>query len=136
MSKFQELYEALTFETNKPVFDLFAKLFQARDFFHLSHLKTQGAGSYAAHVALNDAYDKILGLVDGIVESWQGSHGKLADITLSAVAADTDPVVYITSLVKYIEVSRKSISESWLQNEIDEVQKLLTSTLYKLENLK
>ena len=129
------MYEALAID-DAAACELFAKLFQARDFLHLTHLKVSGPGAYAEHVALNDAYDKILPLVDGMIESWQGSRGKIAEISLDAVSADIEPIEYVKNIIAYIEVNRKSISESWLQNEIDEVQKLLTTTLYKLENLK
>ena len=115
--------------------DFFGKLFEARDYLHLAHLRITGEGSFAGHKALNEAYDGLLELADGIVEAYQGVHG-LMEIKVPQVIADNEPVEYLQNLSAYIEINREQFAESWMQNEIDEVQKLIASTLYKLKYLK
>jgi hypothetical protein len=112
-----------------------ARLFEARDYLHLAHLKVSGPGAYAAHTALGSAYDGLLGLADGIIEAYQGVHG-LLDIKISASSYDGKHLEYIESLYKQIETDRSIFKESHIQNQIDEIQSLLASTQYKLKNLK
>lgn len=50
-------------------------LFASRTQAHIFHLQTIGEGSFAMHSALNIYYDDIVGLVDGLVESYQGRYG-------------------------------------------------------------
>lgn len=115
--------------------EFFGKLFAARDYFHLAHLNISGSGAYAAHVALNEAYDGILDLTDGMVESYQGLHG-IIEIVIPGTSYSVDAISYTDMLCKEIDNNRKMFIESFMQNEIDELQKLLATTLYKLANLK
>jgi len=56
---------------------LIAKVFMARNNTHIAHWKTK---SYAEHVALGDFYDKVIDLVDSLVECYQGNFGLIGDI--------------------------------------------------------
>ena len=49
-------------------------LFHSRTQAHTFHLQTN---SFAAHKALNEYYDEIINIVDGLVESYQGRYGIL-----------------------------------------------------------
>ena len=52
--------------------ELVMRCFHARTNAHVLHLKTR---SYAAHKALNEFYDEIVGLADSFAEAWQGDYG-------------------------------------------------------------
>ena len=81
MQKVASLIKASSLSKKDPLIDLVEKLFQSRDIMHLAHLKSN---SYAAHVALGDYYDSVLGFADDLVETYQGCEGKLADINILA----------------------------------------------------
>ena len=49
--------------------------FHSRTQSHVFHLRVRGAGAYAAHKALNEYYDEVVDIVDGLVESYQGKYG-------------------------------------------------------------
>jgi DNA-binding ferritin-like protein len=49
---------------------LISYLLHSRSQAHVFHLQVTGAGSYAAHKALNGYYDSIVDLIDGLVESY------------------------------------------------------------------
>ena len=115
--------------------EFLSRLFEARDYLHFAHLKVSGDGAYAAHKALNEAYDGILGLADGLVESYQGVHG-LVDLKTKSISYNGGHLEYIKTLYKYIDENRSVFKESFLQNQVDTVEELLASTIYKLENLK
>jgi len=85
-------------------------------------------------MALGGFYDTILDIADGIIEGYQGLYG-ITDFDITSVKA-TDPVSYLQEAYKWIESNRSIFKESWIQNEIDNVQSALASTIYKLVNLK
>lgn len=123
-------------KTNKPsnaVGDFIGMLFYSRNAAHLMHLKTT---SFAAHKALNDYYDGIVGIADSLAESYQGAYG-LINITIPAcTCGDDDPVSYFTELKSYLDTKRSLFKQSYHQNIIDEALELVTSTIYKLKFLK
>ena len=114
--------------------------FHSRTQVHQFHLGVSGPGAFAIHKALNEYYDEIVDLIDGLVESYQGKYGL---ITFKQVNGnDTDAskeniIAYFDKLIKFLETERQSekLKDSWIQNELDNVAKLLYSTKYKLVNL-
>lgn len=115
--------------------EFFGKLFNSRDVAHLTHLKINGGSAYSAHRALYDYYDEVVGLIDGLVESYQGKYG-LVDITVDR-STNTEPLTYLEDLARYIEVNRgKLIKDSFIENQVDTILELIYSTIYKLKFLK
>lgn len=103
---------------------------------HIFHLQTK---SYAEHKALQGYYEGIDGLVDTLVESYQGKYGILETYKAHKLLDYTDSeqvIKYFESIEKNIEKNRKSVKESFIQNQIDTVQELIYSTMYKLKFLK
>lgn len=103
---------------------------------HLMHLSTK---SYAQHVALGGYYEAIPGLVDGVIEAYQGRYDLVLRYTQSGgpdATSKSDPVKYLTGLQTYLDKQRKKLPpDANIQNEIDTVATLIDSTLYKLRFL-
>jgi hypothetical protein len=115
---------------------LVSYLFHSRTQAHVFHLQTP---SFAAHKALNDYYDEIIELTDGLIESYQGKYGIIMNYTnFSLMQYQNIEQVqeYFTALDTTIELLRQDTSDSYLQNQIDGVIELVRSTLYKLKYLK
>jgi len=112
-----------------------SNLFASRTQAHIFHLQTT---SFAKHKALNDYYDEIVDLTDGIVESYQGRYGIIEGYTagMPLVEGDNDVINYFESLCSYVEETRANLpQDSYIQNQVDEVVALIESTKYKLINL-
>jgi hypothetical protein len=112
------------------------KLLHSRNQIHIFHLQTK---SYAEHKALNDYYDGVLDLFDGLVESYQGKHGIITNYQCDGFedySSGEQVIQYLEDLEDSIESLRKSVKESYIQNQIDTVEELINSTLYKLKFLK
>lgn len=117
---------------------LISTLLASRNQAHIFHWQVEGIGSYSAHKALNKYYDEIVDLVDGIVESMQGRYGIQKGYTSPATfKEDGQFITYFEALSKYVETIRTKIpQDSYIQNEVDTVVKLIETTKYKLKNLK
>lgn len=116
---------------------LFGKLFQARDILHTRHLRPTNPGQLGSgweHKVLKSLYNNILDITDGIIESWQGKYG-LVEIVVPQ-SEYNDIVSYLEELAKFVESSYSMFPDSWVQNELDTLQKEIYSSLYKLKNLK
>lgn len=110
---------------------LFNKLFEIRDTLHLTHLY-QADRKLSTHLALGSAYESILDLVDQLVECYSGLYGQ-QDISIPSSTRTDNPMKYLMTSYQSIETMRKGISESFLQNIIDEIQAEIARTLYKLK---
>lgn len=122
---------------------LIGLLFLSRDVAHRAHLRANGVGAYAAHVALGDFYGVVIGHADSITEALQGEYGVLLDIPFLEDDSDGDVFLSIETTLRrhkswidqnrYNAVPRELTS---VQNIIDEVIASYQSVLYKLKFLK
>jgi hypothetical protein len=124
-------------QSNAIIGQFISTLFASRTQAHVFHLQTP---SFAAHKALNDFYDEIVGITDGIAESYQGKYGIITgygNIALQEYQSCEAIIMFFETLCMYVEKSRQMLpQDSYLQNQIDEVVALIKSTIYKLRFLK
>ena len=115
-------------------------LLHSRTQAHSFHVGVKGIGALSAHLALGHYYDTIGGIVDGLVEAYQGQYGLIKLQPVSGLDTNNDIkniIAYFVKLIAAVEKLRqeKKLQMSWLQNDIDTVVTLLYQTKYKLENL-
>jgi high-affinity Fe2+/Pb2+ permease len=116
--------------------DMVSILLHSQTQVHIFHLQTK---SYSEHKALQNYYEGIDGLVDGVIESYQGKYDVLTgykSIKTEEYKSNEQIIKYFKSLDSMVEKNRKGIKESFIQNQIDTIQELIFSTLYKLRFLK
>ena len=117
------------FTTVKPEIVL-GQLFQSRDIIHLSHLQTT---SFSEHKALDGYYSDLLGLVDSLVESYFGTIGKRLNFKIPG-SEYMNAKAHLTYMRDYVMKHRNvfGADNTHLQNILDEIIALITSTLYQL----
>jgi DNA-binding ferritin-like protein len=118
--------------------DMVCMLLHSQIQVHIFHLGVKGNGSYAAHKALQGYYEGIDALVDGIIESYQGKYGLLTNYKSfenESFKSIKQTIEYLKGLNDMIEDKRDCCDDSFIQNQIDTVQELIFSTLYKLRFL-
>jgi hypothetical protein len=103
------------------------------------HLQTKSQSSFAEHSALGGYYTEIGDKLDGLIESYQGKY----DIVKGYKSYPFEDYKNVDQLIKYfndlanmITSKRDCCKDSYIQNQIDEIETLIYSTLYKLRNLK
>jgi hypothetical protein len=116
--------------------EMISLLLHSRSQIHVLHLQTK---SYPEHMALNGYYDEIGGIIDGLVESYQGKYEILSgykSYNISDYTSTESTIKYLKELCSKVEKLRKCCDDSYIQNQIDNVCQLINSTLYKLRFLK
>ena len=116
--------------------DMVSILLHSQTQVHIFHLQTK---SYAEHKALQGYYEGIDALVDGLIESYQGKYDVITQynsIKNEDYKSNEQIIQYFKALDTMIEKNRKGVKESFIQNQIDTVQELINSTIYKLRFLK
>jgi hypothetical protein len=91
---------------------------------------------YSEHKTLNGFYDEILEHLDDLVESVAGIYGRPQGYSVVEptdwVSTD-ETIVYFKALYTYVETERKGLySESWIQQQIDNISQLIAQTIYLL----
>jgi hypothetical protein len=123
-------------DTNDDFCEMVCRLLHSQTQVHILHLQTT---SYSEHKALQKYYEGIDGLVDGIVESYQGKYGIIKNyktFKIEQYKNGKKTISYFERLLDIIEENRDSVDDSYIQNQIDTVQELINSTIYKLRFLK
>lgn len=110
--------------------EIIGRLFWLRDLTHARHLATR---SYARHKALEEVYNELVELFDGLTESYQGKYGLVAIKPYQIPYGDE--MAAITETCIYLEQVRGQLQEGYLQNQIDELHKLLYQAMYRLRYL-
>ena len=123
-------------ETKITFVSLLSKLLDSQRQVHIFHLQTK---SFAEHKALQDYYDAIGDIVDGIVESAQGKYGILTgwkSFPTQEYQSTEQCISYLKTLLDDISSAYIIVKDTYIQNQLDEVTTLINSTLYKLRFLK
>jgi hypothetical protein len=115
--------------------DIVCQLLHSQTQVHIFHLGTK---SYSEHKALQGYYEGIDALVDGVIESYQGKYGLLTNYKSfknQSYKNKNQVLKYFTGLLNMIEEKRDCCDDSFIQNQIDTIQELAYSTMYKLKFL-
>ncbi len=120
------------------VVKFFSKLFESREMAHIYHLTVKGEmGSHAAHTALGEYYEGILGFIDEMIEVYQGQYGIIEGYETidTSETRSKDKIEYFEELVEFVKAEKKCIKQedSHLLNIVDEAVALIYKTLYKLK---
>jgi hypothetical protein len=115
--------------------EMVCQLLHSQTQIHIFHLGTK---SYSEHKALQGYYEGIDALVDGVIESYQGKYGLLTNYKSfknQSYKNKNQVLKYFTGLLNIIEEKRDCCEDSYIQNQIDTIQELIYSTMYKLKFL-
>ena len=117
---------------------LISILLHSRTQTHIFHWQTNSVGSNAEHAALKGYYDGIVDLTDKLVESYQGKYDIVSGYKSYEIVnreSVQSSIQFLNAVADKVNELRGGIEESYIQNQIDTIQELLYSTLYKLRNL-
>lgn len=118
---------------NAKAAEFFVTLLHAATSVHLLHLQTR---SYSQHQALGSLYGDLPGLVDSVIESYQGKYGVITSYPSGYAVPTMEPLEFVSALSDYVMANREAVApDSEIQNDIDSIQAAINSTIYKLRFL-
>lgn len=116
-----------------------SELMNAGTSFHKLHLKVTGAGSFAAHKALNELYDALPGHADDLAEGYQGASSKLltyAEASPRKLDTVADAISYLNDMTSMVNGLQAKMPYSEIVNDLDTIKSTINSARYKLTFLK
>lgn len=115
------------------VTELASTLFHSQVASHIMHLQTK---SFAQHMALGGYYETITGLIDRLIEGAQGYQGMiLSGYAVPQVGDTSNPLEYFKNLLVKVKPLRDNLPHPFLEQVADDIIELISSTIYKLEQL-
>jgi len=132
--------ESVKSSESNPIVALVFELLNGVTKVHINHLRVNGSGAYAAHVAMGAFYDEVGDLADSIAEQYQGVTEKIISYPTTAelptMSTAEDCLSYMRTLYDMVNEAQDYCTYSEIDNTLDEVKSLINSTKYKLLFLK
>lgn len=116
--------------------NLIGLLLKARNVSHMWHWKVK---SFSQHLALGELYTGLSELTDQLFEMYMGKYGTESHVPLSGPNpfSEQDPLQFIRQLCEFLDSQESRIpQDGFLVNKFQEIQELVYTTKYKMENLK
>lgn len=128
------LKEKKNVSVNADIAKFVGKMFSFNNSLKLYHWHVTGKGSYAQHIALDQALEDLLDATDRLVETSYAVKGDL-DIVIPETANPADIVKHAEEFFKYTESQRELFAEAFTQAIIDDYQEAIQQLLYRLKRL-
>ncbi|MCC8019935.1 MAG: DUF5856 family protein [Rikenellaceae bacterium] len=123
-----------TNDANPEIGKLFGQLYSFNESLKLHHWQDTGEGSYARHMATDQALDSVRDLLDRLVETAVSAYGDI-EIVIPETRVPACLKEAICSTYKLIEDSKPLFAESFLQSILDEYQEALHQLNYRVTRL-
>ncbi|MDR0934041.1 MAG: DUF5856 family protein [Burkholderiaceae bacterium] len=100
----------------------------------LSHWAVTGKGSYARHMAIDEALNTLISVLDRLVETSIAMYGDLK-ITIPETKPPKDMVKHCQSFYAEVEKARDLFPEAFTQSILDDYHEALQQLLYRMIRL-
>ena len=114
--------------------DFFGKLYSFNTSLKLYHWHVTGKGSYAQHIALDQAIESLTDVLDRVVETSYSKYGEV-NVTVPETDVPRDIVEHAEKFYAYVEDQRELFSEDFTDSRIDDYQEGIQQLLYRLKRL-
>jgi len=107
-------------------------LHQAKTQGHVWHHQTT---LYPEHKALGHFYEGLTEIIDSLAESLQGLYPRFTGYTTKPLTdwKEGQSLEYLKMLCEYVQAERQGLGNAtWIQNEVDDLQKFLYQIKYEL----
>lgn len=113
---------------------IFGKMYSFATSLKLYHWHVTGQGSYAQHMALDQALESLTDILDRIVETSYVKYGA-PSITVPETKVPTDIARHCEKFYDEMQTARKLFSEEFTDSIIDDWQEGVQQLLYRLRRL-
>ena len=120
--------------SNTEIAAFIGELFSFNSSLKLFHWSVTGTGSYAKHMALDEAIASLLDVIDRITETTFAMVGDM-NISIPETKTPKDIVKHATDFYNYVEKHRDLFPEAFSQSIIDDYQESIQQLVYRLVRL-
>ncbi|WP_278623796.1 DUF5856 family protein [Parabacteroides gordonii] len=120
--------------SNKEIAAFIGELFSFNSSLKLFHWSVTGTGSYAKHMALDEAIASLLDVIDRITETTFAMVGDM-NISIPETKTPKDIVKHASDFYNYVEKHRDLFPEAFSQSIIDDYQEAIQQLVYRLVRL-
>lgn len=124
-----ELFTKLT--QKQAITNIASKLFESIVQTHIIHLQNPNK-TLASHLCLGDYYSSAEGFVDDLVEKSFIKIGHVTGYKAIMIKDNLNPLEYLNDVLQTVEKNRIFVTESYINQIIDNIIDLLASSIYKL----
>ncbi len=124
-----------TSTSNKEIGTFIGELFSFNSSLKLYHWHVTGEGSYAQHMALDQAIESLLDVIDRLTETTYSLMGDI-EIMIPETKTPKNIVKHTGDFYSYVEKHRDLFPEDMSQSIIDDYQEALQQLNYRLMRLK
>lgn len=123
-----------TRSASKEIGTFIGELFSFNNSLKLYHWNVTGQGSYAQHIALDQAIAVLSDSIDRITETTFALKGDL-NIVIPETSVPGDIVKHTSGFYEYVESKRELFSEDFSKSILDDIQEAIQQLLYRLVRL-
>lgn len=124
----------ITVATVSEMGELFGKMYAFNNSLKLYHWHVTGKGSYAEHMALDQALGSLSDVLDRLVETSYAMHGNIK-IVIPETTNPANVIAHAENFFKYIDYQRDLFKESFTSAILDDYQESIQQLLYRLKRL-
>jgi len=114
--------------------DFMGKLFSFNTSIKLYHWHVTGPGSYAQHIAIDQALEDMNRSLDSIVETTYALVGDIS-ITVPETKLPKNIVKHVSDFYNFVKKERELFTESFSESILDDYQQAMEQLLYRLKRL-
>lgn len=118
----------------KQIGTFLGEIFAFNNSLKLYHWHVTGPGSYATHMALDQAIDDLIESLDSIVETSYALYGDI-EITIPETPVPSDIVSHASDFYNKVKEDREMFKESFSEGLFDDYQETIQQLLYRLKRL-
>jgi len=121
-------------KSHAEIADFFGKMYSFNNSLKLFHWHVTSKGSYAQHMALDQALEALGDVLDRIVETTYAMKGDL-NIMIPSTKVPKDIVKHASDFFQYVDFQRELLPDAFSQAILDDCQEAIQQLLYKLKRL-
>lgn len=126
--------KAKTSTVNKEIGAFIGELYSFNNSLKLYHWHVTGKGSYAQHIALDQALAVLPDLLDRLTETTYALKGDLS-IVIPQTSVPGDIVKHASGFYEYVDSKRELFTEDFSESILDDIQEAIQQLLYRLVRL-
>lgn len=123
-----------TMESTNEMGDFFGKMYAFNNSLKLYHWHVSGKGSYAQHIALDQALEDLPDALDRIVETTYSLKGDIK-VVIPETNVPTEIVDHCQKFFEYVDYQRELFKENFTAAILDDYQEAIQQLLYRLRRL-